>query len=426
MPTIKSLSKALLVSLLSLVGNHVSAQTITVSPDRILMDETTAVRVTGLKPSEHITIRSELVDGENKIWSAEAEFVAGDQGDVDVTRQAPVKGSYRNVSAMGLIWSMRSTTKDTNIYRAPRGLKPQIIKFSLSSGDKEISTATLEQLAIADNVKQIQIDGKLHGIFFVPDGVTKHAAVLVLGGSEGGIPVPKAAWLASHGYPALALAYFRFEGLPSLLEDIPLEYFGNALGWLSQRPEADKEHIAVVGTSRGGELALQLGSLYPIIRAVVAYVPANMRYPGCCGGVGGPAWTLKGVPLAYAQPGRGHTLPANELMAVIHAEQTRGPILLISGQDDTIWPSSDMTNEVARRLHQNHFSFEVERLDYPHAGHRAGQPQIVPTWSSNIIHPVSGNFETFGGTPEGNAASSLDAAPKVLEFLRGSLQSPQP
>ena len=48
---------------------------------------------------------------------------------------------------------------------------------------------------------------------------------------------------------------------------------------------------------RGGELALQLGALYPIVRAVVAYVPANVRYPACCGGIGGAAWVLKGVPL---------------------------------------------------------------------------------------------------------------------------------
>ena len=91
-----------------------------------------------------------------------------------------------------------------------------------------------------------------------------------------------------------------------------------------------------------------------------------------------------------------------------------------------VLPSSDMTNEVARRLHQNHFAFEVERLDYPHAGHRAGQPQIIPTWSSNVTHPVSGSIENFGGTPEGNAASSLDASPKVLEFLQRSLRSPLP
>ncbi len=38
-----------------------------------------------------------------------------------------------------------------------------------------------------------------------------------------------AALLASHGYAALALAYFGVEDVPKDLINIPLEYFGTAL-----------------------------------------------------------------------------------------------------------------------------------------------------------------------------------------------------
>ncbi len=102
-----------------------------------------------------------------------------------------------------------------------------------------------------------------------------YPAVVVLGGSEGGLPLRNAAWLASHGYAALALAYFRYDNLPQRLEAIPLEYFGQALSWMASRPEIDANHIGVMGVSRGGELALQLGSMYPQIKAVVAFVPAS-------------------------------------------------------------------------------------------------------------------------------------------------------
>jgi hypothetical protein len=45
---------------------------------------------------------------------------------------------------------------------------------------------------------------------------------------------------------------------------------------------------------------LQLGSMYPQIRAVVAYVPANVRYAACCGNTRVPyAWTWKGQPLSF-------------------------------------------------------------------------------------------------------------------------------
>ena len=64
-------------------------------------------------------------------------------------------------------------------------------------------------------------------------------AVLVLGGSEGGLSRnPTAELLASHGYDTLQLAYFGERGLPAELERIPLEYFVRALHWLAARPGA--------------------------------------------------------------------------------------------------------------------------------------------------------------------------------------------
>ena len=73
---------------------------------------------------------------------------------------------------------------------------------------------------------------------------------------------------------------------------------------MAKRPEIASGHIGVLGVSRGGELALQLGSMYPQIKTVVAFVPANTRHPACCGGGGrfgfnSAAWTWKGMPLAY-------------------------------------------------------------------------------------------------------------------------------
>ena len=111
-----------------------------------------------------------------------------------------------------------------------------------------------------------------------------------------------------------------------------------------------------------------------------------------------------------------------EQAAEIPVEHTQGPILLISGQDDGIWESSRMSDAVIARLKNTHFQYEFEQLKYPHAGHRAGHPGIFPTWYGRITHPVSGRDEHFGGTPEGNAESSIDAGPKVLEFLGKGLK----
>lgn len=109
------------------------------------------------------------------------------------------------------------------------------------------------------------------------------------------------------------------------------------------------------------------------------------------------------------------------MAATIAVEATHGPILMISGDDDGVWPSRAMTDSAMHRLQDAHFSFRFEHLDYPHAGHRAGNPWIIPTWSNGVRQPISGNQENFGGNPEGNAMSSLDATPRVLAFLQQSL-----
>jgi BAAT / Acyl-CoA thioester hydrolase C terminal len=102
----------------------------------------------------------------------------------------------------------------------------------------------------------------------------------------------------------------------------------------------------------------------------------------------------------------------------------RGPILLISGDDDGVWKSTEMADSVVRRLKQDHFPYFYQQLKYSHAGHGAGRPEIVPTWHGSVRNPASGREENLGGNPKGDAESSLDTTPKVLEFLRQSLAEP--
>jgi dienelactone hydrolase len=399
-----------------------SAQTLEIIPNRVLVDESAAIRARGLDPNERISIHADLVDGAEEPWSAQAEFIADAQGAVDTSQQAPVKGSYEGVSAMGLVWSMKPAAKHVSSYRSPRDLGSQIIRFGLVRNGQQVTSAQMEQLTLAEGVQRIKVEGQLHGMLFLPNAKAPLPGVLVLGGSEGGLGLSKAAWLASRGYAALALAYFRHDGLPRLLEGIPLEYFGSALAWMMQRPEISPERIAVMGTSRGGELALQLGSMFPQIKAVVAYVAANVRVGACCGNTRVPyAWTWQGQPLAFGPMRLLRRNPVVAMEAAIAVEHTHGPILLISGEDDGVWDSTAMANAVVARLKQSHFPYPYEHLKYPHAGHRAGRPEIVPTWHGSVRNPTSGTEENLGGRPQGDALSSLDAIPKVLEFLRTSL-----
>jgi dienelactone hydrolase len=399
------------------------AQTLEVTPGRVLLDETAAIRANGLQPNERVTIRSELTDGAGERWTAQADFVADGQGTVDVSRQAPVAGSYKDASPMGLIWYMMPAGKHVAAYQAPRNLEPANIEFQLVRKGEKIADAHLEQDSIAEGVRRIPLhEGDLRGIFFAPAGSERHPAVMIVGGSNGGVPSRPAAWLASRGFATLALAYFHYEDLPPMLEAIPLEYFQRGLTWLAKRPEVSGNRLAVMGTSRGGELALQLGSMFPAIGAVVAYVPANVRYAACCGNTSLPyAWTWAGRPLPYLMP-RFARNPAMAFDAAIEVERTRGPILMISGEDDHLWRSWEMADAVMSRLKRSHFAYSFENLKYPHAGHAAGRPDIRPTWHTAMRHPISGRLNDLGGSAKGDADSSADAMPRVLEFLRKGYQ----
>ncbi len=395
------------------------AQTLEVSPQRVMMDEPASIRASGLEANQRATIRAELLDGADERWTSQADFVADGQGSIDTSKHPAIAGSYQGISASGLIWSMLPSSRKAARYRPPREFGIQTIEFHLLLKNAEVAAARLEQAAIAEGVEHVIIRyGDLRGTLFRPPGNDRHPGVLVLGGSEGGLPSRRAAWLASHGFAALALAYFRFEDLPKELAGIPLEYFGRALTWMGNRPEIAGDRIAVMGISRGAELALQLGSMFPRIRAVVAYSPANVRYPACCGFTPVPyAWSWNGSGLAFhpLRPRAEDTVLV--MRSEIEVEQIQGPVLLISGDADRVWDSKSMADSIVARLKRHNFAYNVEHLNYAHAGHAAGRPEIVPAWQGPTRNPTSGRDVDMGGTPKGNAESSLDAIGKVIEFL---------
>jgi uncharacterized protein len=103
-------------------------------------------------------------------------------------------------------------------------------------------------------------------------------AVIVLGGSQGGVPEHLAYQFSERGFAALALAYFGAADLPPQLANIPLEYVDLAVAWLQRQPHTDTRALAVVGVSRGAELALLVASHNPAIKRVVAYAPSHVAW----------------------------------------------------------------------------------------------------------------------------------------------------
>src|SRR5207244_4175687 len=241
--------------------------------------------------------------------------------------------------------------------------------------------------AQAQDVQRVDVrEAGLVGHFYAASGASGRTGVLMLGGSGGGYPDEAAARdLARAGYPVLALAYFRDRGgnPPELeqkqLRKVPLEYIFKALDWLEARPEVRRDRIAVMGESRGAELALTVGSLRPDVAGVIAYSPSELRWGAVGGGAG--AWTLHDTPLAYGQGHYDRAAPVREFTeildgpahvrnaAAIEVERIHGPVLLLSSKADEVWPSARMANDIEARLRASGFPYRVENVQYENASH---------------------------------------------------------
>jgi dienelactone hydrolase len=96
-------------------------------------------------------------------------------------------------------------------------------------------------------------------------------------------------------------------------------------------------------------------------------------------------------------------------------------VLLVSGDDDRLWPSPRLAEIAVARLTAH--GRAATHLCYPGAGHMIG-PRGLPATANTIIHPLRSRALALGGTPVANAAAAADSWPRVLTFLRTSLAAP--
>lgn len=248
--------------------------------------------------------------------------------------------------------------------------------------------------------RRIYDDTGIRADFFYLPSEKPQKVIIMLGGSEGG-----KSWsrikkpidlLVQRGYALLSLAYFKSQGLPDTLEEIPLEYFEKAFDWLSSQPGIVKDEYAILGGSKGAEAALLLGSRSPRVKAVIAFSPSSViwqgipadryelsRDPKSSWSAGGAGLTYLPYPpeiskwdLRFMNLNQMHTSAlqdsdrANE--AAIQVEKIKGAVLLISGNRDRLWPAASMSEKIMDRLNAHNFIYAHEHLAL-----RGGHNQIV-------------------------------------------------
>src|SRR5262249_50552790 len=246
---------------------------------------------TGLQAHRRALVRARTVDSNGRGWASFAVFEADPTGTIDLRTSRPLDGSYQVADMMGLFWSMAGPIgeRPDPLGGRPRPLRAydptgigESVTLSVELDGKTVSSRNLLREARTTDVVERHLAlsnaGFIATYFTRPKTLSRRAAVLLFGGSAGGETRDlEASLLASHGYPALSIAYFGEPGLPQELADIPLEYFVNALNWLRAQAEVDPQRILVSGVSRGSEAAQLLGVYAAhLVHGVIALVPSNV------------------------------------------------------------------------------------------------------------------------------------------------------
>ncbi len=277
--------------------------------------------------------------------------------------------------------------------------------------------------------------------YFALDTVKNKPAIVLIGGGYSG-----EYWgsqFAKLGYVGLSLPYTGGENLPKLTEEIPLEYFESALKWLKSQPEVNPNKIIVMGASRNAEATLVIAStLTDLVSGAIAYAPSSVSWSNTVLPYNSdevkPSWTFHNQPipfipmdklkggdsenldlLAYWDAG----LNKSEYLetASIKVENINGPVLLLSGKNDKVWPSAAMANNIEQRLKVNSFNFSVQNIQYENAGHLISRnpENDTDTEDREGSMKLEGKeyFFEFGGTQAGDNLAKKDAKTRVFAFL---------
>jgi dienelactone hydrolase len=291
-----------------------------------------------------------------------------------------------------------------------------------------------------DGVRPKPVKGQgFRANFFAADTIRNRPAIVLVGGGPWGDYWGQ--YLARRGYAGLSLPYVGEEGLPALPEEIPLEYFRRAIVWLGRRPEVDPDRIIVMGASRNAELALVIAAtLNDHVKGVIAYAPSavvwsNTVLPYSSDEIK-PAWTFKkkAIPflsmpkieapasatvqtLSYWQNGLADA--AQVAKAAIKVERIKGPVLLLSGEDDQVWPAARMSDLIEKRLREHHFGFPFRNIHYAQAGHLiSGDPDAKSTLREGRMVINGSTYQyPYGGTAAGDKRAQRDARDQVLAFI---------
>lgn len=417
--------------------------------------ETTAdvepgITVTGAGAGAEIEVRATATDLDGGHWESSAVFTASDEGVVDLATDDPVRGSWSVADPIGLLWSLAPADGgEGNFAVAWEGFE---VEVSASESDGDPVTATLKRRFAAEGVERSEIDHEgMVATLFIPAGPGPHPGVAMYHGSGGGVTgfEPSGALMASHGYAVLAVGWFGAGDTPKSIRRVPVESLRRGVDFLLADDRIDSGRIGVLGTSAGGEAigAMLANSPDLNVAAGVSIAGSSVAWQALVDGrpPKESRFTLAGkdvpwapvdvtkmfVEMAVKNPIRKlrhkapqlHTLAAYEsgykskeaAGAAFGLEVFDGPMLLMAGAEDEVWPSPVMAKAIAARRGDRP---DDKVVIFPGTGHISLRPPGLPT---TVLR--SGDL-VFGGQPQAFSDAIRTAWIETLSHFESGLAAP--
>ncbi|XP_036376190.1 peroxisomal succinyl-coenzyme A thioesterase-like [Megalops cyprinoides] len=415
---------------------------VSVQPTRGLVDEKFKVTVQNLLPGEEVTLHALIHSEDGDYWEAFAHYVSDAAGEVKVAEDASVGGSYQGTEPMGLLWSMKPVPGSRTGLRlrkkdvsTPMVVQISVYRGHISRGFKETSPlacAVAERWYTAPGVRRVDIEEKgVRGTLFLPPGPGPFPGVLDMWGGGGGLVEYRSALLASHGYVSMALEYMTPKTMPSGKDSyVGHQYFETAFAVLRDHPQVCSDRVAMLGLSFGTSVALAMA------------VYSSLIEPSCLVCVSGShVQPVKGsLSDVFAEINKNvHRTRYDEEKRVIWRDlllpipsdptkkvdvgKIRCPLLLIVGEDDQNWPTSESAEDMKKMMKEGGNSHLLTTLSYPGAGHLIEPPYTPHFRSSNFM--VAQTREKvvvlWGGETKAHSYAQEHSWQRTLAFLRQHL-----
>lgn len=154
---------------------------VSVTPAASLADQPAKIAVSGLAPSQEVTVRALVVSEHGSLFDSCAHYQANKQGEVDLVTDSSRGGDYTGLEPMGLFWSLSPATVEKPYQRLEpwRVKAPMNVKMSVHQGYSQpgaipgqvIAQTSAERWFTLPGVRRIRLkEGVVRGSLFLPPG----------------------------------------------------------------------------------------------------------------------------------------------------------------------------------------------------------------------------------------------------------------